>query len=76
MNSKKSGKERYNYAHEIVPFLNPGTDEEKAQTNNKLNDLIWKTHEIDCPDEIRDKFDFSKSKYLKKNVLSKRRFFR
>lgn len=66
INDKKTGKEKYKYAHEIAPFLNPKTKEEKTQTNNKLNDLIWKSLEIDCPEEIRDKFDFSKSKYLKK----------
>lgn len=66
INDKKTGKEKYQYAHEVAPYLNPKTEEEKAQSRNKLNDLIWKSHEIDCPEEIRDKFDFSKSKYIKK----------
>lgn len=74
INEKKTGKEKYKYAHEIAPFLNPKTEEEKLAANDKFNDLIWKSLGTKCPDEIRDKFDFSKSKYLKKMMCQSEDF--
>lgn len=60
------GKEAYKDSDEIIPFLMPKADEEKSIKNAKFNDLVWMNLGINCPDEIKDKFDFTNSKYLSK----------
>lgn len=59
-------KNDYYYANKIAPFMNPKTEEEKQIYHNKLNNLVWKSLEINRPEQIIDKFDFARSKYLDK----------
>ena len=52
---------------EILPYMNPKTEEERKTYYQKLNEIIFRTLEIEQPsEEVMQKLKFRESKYLPK----------
>jgi hypothetical protein len=63
--SPKSAED-YKKANALIPYMNQKTNEGKLLYKTKLNELLWDSLEIECPEKLKKELNFTDSKYIEK----------